>query len=180
MDLSLYSEEEILDGCIAQERFYQELLYRRHAPKMYGICLSYACDRSLAQDMLQEGFIKVYRNIGSFKREGSLEGWIRKIVVNTALDLLRQRKNIEKYLTEEVKETGASEENRALPDLQMNDILSLVERLPEGARVIFNLVALDGYTHKEIAEELDISIGTSKSQYNRARMLLQEWLRKFK
>jgi RNA polymerase sigma-70 factor (ECF subfamily) len=145
---------------------------------MYGICLSYAGDRAMAQDMLQESFIKIFNRIKDFKQEGSLEGWIRKIVTHTAIDLLRQQKRIQNYISdkEEIKE--GSYESDALQNLQTEDVLNQVSRLPEGARLVFNLYALEGYTHKEIAAKLNITEGTSKSQFNRARKLLMSWLNK--
>ncbi|HSH52623.1 MAG TPA: sigma-70 family RNA polymerase sigma factor [Bacteroidales bacterium] len=178
MKVDLYSEEEILKGCRKNKRQYQEILYRKYAKKMYGICLSYAGDRALAQDMLQESFIKIFNRIKDFKQEGSLEGWIRKVVTNTAIDLLRQQKRIQNYISdkEEIKE--GSYESDALQNLQTEDVLNQVNRLPEGARLVFNLYALEGYTHKEIAEKLNITEGTSKSQFNRARKLLMLWLNK--
>ncbi|MDK2979303.1 MAG: hypothetical protein PWP52_2017 [Bacteroidales bacterium] len=178
MKVDLYSEEEILKGCRKNKRLYQERLYRKYAKKMYGICLSYAGDRAMAQDMLQESFIKIFNRIKDFKQEGSLEGWIRKIVTHTAIDLLRQQKRIQNYISdkEEIKE--GSYESDALQNLQTEDVLNQVSRLPEGARLVFNLYALEGYTHKEIAAKLNITEGTSKSQFNRARKLLMSWLNK--
>lgn len=178
MKVDLYSEEEILKGCRKNKRQYQEILYRKYAKKMYGICLSYAGDRDMAQDILQESYIKIFKRIKDFKQEGSLEGWIRRIVSNTAIDHLRQQQRIQKYISdkEEIKEN--SYESDALQNLQTEDVLDQVGRLPEGARVVFNLYALEGYTHKEIAKKLNITEGTSKSQFNRARKLLMTWLNK--
>ncbi|MFN2394609.1 MAG: RNA polymerase sigma factor [Bacteroidales bacterium] len=175
MATELYSEERILEGCRQGKRQYQEILYRRYARKMYGICLSYAGNRPLAQDMLQEAFIKVFKNIGNFKSQGSFEGWIRKIVVNTSIDMLRQTGK-EQFIDEEYTDLHISAENDALPKLQLKDLLEFIARLPKGSRMVFNLFAVEGYTHKEIAQELDISEGTSKSQFNRARHLLKDWI----
>lgn len=178
MNLDLYSEEEILKGCKKDKRRYQEILYRKYAIKMYGICLSYAGDRELAQDMLQEAYIKIFNKIKEFKSEGSLEGWIRRIVSNTAIDHLRQKSRMQNYISdkEEIKEDV--KEADGLENLKTQDILSQVAKLPDGARIVFNLYALEGYTHKEIAQKLDINEGTSKSQFNRARKLLMTWLNK--
>ena len=177
MQVDLYSEAEIAKGCQQNDRFFQEILYRRYARKMYGICLSYAGNRSLAQDMLHEAFMKIYKGIGDFRASGSLEGWVRRTVTHTAIDHLRQTKRMESFIDDkqEVPETAA--EASALDMLGAKDILKQVARLPAGARVIFNLFALEGYTHKEIALELNISEGTSKSQYNRARTLLMSWIK---
>jgi len=176
MKAELYSEKEIINGCQQGERRYQEILYRRYAPKMYGICISYAGERELAQDMLQEAFIKIFKYIDTFKDEGSLEGWVRRIVVNTAIDQLRQRSSFNKLINEQPIDSNGFNENDALPALGISEVLTFIRKLPEGARVIFNLFAVEGYSHKEIADQLNISVGTSKSQYNRARNLLKQWL----
>ncbi|MDX9845898.1 MAG: sigma-70 family RNA polymerase sigma factor [Tenuifilaceae bacterium] len=178
MSVDLYNEQAVIKGCQQGNRRFQEIMYRRFAPKMYGICQSYAGERALAQDMLQESFIKIFRSIDTFKGEGSLEGWIRRVVVRTAIDHLRQKQSIERVAHEEGSIKPQSVDNSALPNLQLNEVLSFVERLPEGARVVFNLFAVEGYTHKEIAEHLHITEGTSKSQYNRARVLLMDWIGK--
>ncbi len=176
MKVDLFSEEEVISGCKKGERRYQEILYRRFARKMYALCLSYAGNRGFAQDILQEAFIKVFKNIAQYQQKGSLEGWIRRIVTNTAIDMLRQNHKIESYIEEEPLHTENASENEALDHLGSDEILAQVARLPEGARVIFNLYAMEGYTHKEIAQRLKISTGTSKSQFNRARQLLQNYL----
>lgn len=178
MKVDLYKEEEIVKGCQKGDRRYQEILYRKYAPKMYGICMSYAGERPLAQDMLQEAFVKVFRSIKKYKAEGSLEGWVRRIVVNTALDLIRSQGRNQRLIQEETENASTRNfsENDALPSLQMNEMLRFIAKLPDGARAVFNLFAVEGYTHKEIAEHLHISVGTSKSQFNRARNLLQDWI----
>jgi len=178
MKVELYSDEELLTGCIKNKRLSQELLYRKYAKKMYGICLSYASDRDMAQDILQESFIKVFKNIRNYKSEGSLEGWIRRIIVNTALDHLRQKTRLQNYISDKVEKIREVEDTSAIEILQTQDILNQVAKLPDGARVVFNLYALEGYTHREIAEKLEITEGTSKSQFNRARKLLMDMLNK--
>lgn len=177
MTIDLYSEEEILKGCKSNKRKYQELLYRKYAKKMYGICLSYAGDRELAQDILQDSFIKIFNKIREYRMEGSLEGWIRRIIVNTAIDHVRQRQRVKNYIVDDNDNNKEDmDDSDALQNLQTQDVLNQVAKLPEGARLVFNLYALEGYTHREIAEKLNISEGTSKSQYNRARKLLVSWL----
>jgi len=178
MKVDLYSEEEILKGCKNNKRIYQEILYRKFAKKMYGICLSYAGERELAQDILQDSYIKILKNIADFKSDGSLEGWIRRIVTNTAIDNLRQKSRLQKYISEKDEIIQETEEVTGLENLQTEDILNQVAKLPDGARVVFNLYAIEGYTHKEIAQRLEITEGTSKSQFNRARKLLMELLNK--
>jgi len=170
MQFDLNSEEEILEGCKKNKRKYQEILYRKYARKMYGICMSYAGDRDMAQDILQDAFIKVFRRIKKFNEQGSLEGWIRRIMVNTAIDHLRKQTREHGYFTGDVSEEVHGPE--IIENLQAQDVLNLVASLPTGARMIFNLYALEGFTHKEIAEKMNISEGTSKSQFNRARKML--------
>mgnify|MGYP000340399300 CR=1 FL=1 len=174
--VNTYSEEEILKGCQQGERLYQEMLYRQFATKMYGICMSYAGERPLAQDMLQDAFVKVFRNILNYRGDGSLEGWIRRIVVNTAIDHIRQRKNIVKLDKERTVLQPTHVYNDALSNIQLKELMNFIGKLPEGARIVFNLFAVEGFTHKEIAERLHITEGTSKSQYNRARNMLMGWL----
>ncbi|MBS0012280.1 MAG: RNA polymerase sigma factor [Bacteroidales bacterium] len=179
MQVELYSEEDILEGCRRNKRKYQEILYRKYARKMYGICISYTGDRDTAQDILQDAFIKVFGKIKKFQGEGSLEGWIRKIMVNTAIDYLRKQSREPNYIADRDEDTEESYEPDAIERLKAKDVLSLVARLPDGARMIFNLYALEGFTHKEIAEKMNISEGTSKSQFNRARKMLMSLLNRY-
>lgn len=178
MKVDFYSEEDILKACKKEKRFYQEILYRKYAKKMYGICLSYVSERNLAQDVLQESFIKVFEKIKDFKSKGSLEGWIRRIITNTAIDYLRSKQRMQNYISDKVEITEDVNEIDGYVNLKTQDILKQVSRLPDGARVVFNLYAVEGYTHKEIAKKLNITEGTSKSQFSRARKLLMTWLDK--
>jgi RNA polymerase sigma-70 factor (ECF subfamily) len=153
-------------------------LFDKFAPKMLTVCLRYAKDTTEAEDVLQEGFVKVFGKLSDFKMEGSLEGWIRRIMVNTSLDSIRKNK---KYLTdaklEDVDYKVMSLES-ASDQLQAEDLLKLVQLLPEGYKVVFNLFAIEGYSHKEIADLLGVSENTSKSQYSRARAHLRMQLEK--
>lgn len=169
-------ESELIQACLKNDRQAQEALYRQHASKMFHICLSYTGDRDTAKDILQESFIKVFKSIGEYNPDKSLEGWIRRIVTNTAIDFYRKQKRL-RYFEDSYDKT----ESVAMPAnqyLKMNtdNVLQQVKRLPEGARLVFHMFAVEGYSHKEIAGKLNISEGTSKSQFNRARTLLQEWL----
>ena len=179
MRQDLYPEEKILEGCRKNDRYFQEVLYRKYARKMYGICMGYAGERPLAQDMLQEAFIKVFRQIAKYSGSGSLEGWIRRIVTNTAIDFLRKKTRSELFIDQELSEQTMQTNKWVAPNfMEAGDILKQIKKLPEGARIVFNLYAVEGYTHQEIAEKLNITAGTSKSQYSRARMLLQQWVDK--
>ncbi len=169
----LYSDYDLWEGCKQNKRKYQELLYRKYAKKMYGICLSYAKDRAMAQDILQDGFIKVFKKIKTFKAEGSLEGWIRKIITHTAIDYLRQKSRQFEYLdlNQEIEEEKM--DDHILEKINSDGVMQIISQLPDGAKTVFNLYAVEGYTHKEIAKKLDITEGTSKSQYKRARAKLK-------
>ncbi len=165
-------EAKLIKKCIKGDIKAQRALFNRFAPKMFGVCLRYAKDKNTAEDVLQEGFVKVFFNIEKFKG-GSLEGWIRKIMVNTSLDEIRKNTkfknnvNIEKVKQEENK-------NYIIEGLIAQDILNIINKMPSGYKVVFNLFAIEGYSHKEIGEKLGISESTSKSQYFRARNFLQK------
>ncbi len=170
------TEEELVQLCLKNDRQAQEQLYRQHASKMFHICLSYTGDRDSAKDILQESFIKVFKSIGEYHPDKSLEGWIRRIVTNTAIDFYRKQKRLRYF--EDANDHAERIVMPANQDSKLNtdNVLHQVKRLPEGARLVFHMFAVEGYSHKEIAGKLNISEGTSKSQFNRARMLLQEWL----
>ncbi len=172
------SEIDLLRGCIDGDRRMQAALYEKYAPKMYGVCLRYTDNADEAQDVLQEGFIKVYSKIHSFRSEGSLEGWIRRIFVNTAIEHYRRKKTVQP-VTE--KEENVLEGNyvSALDQLGEKDILALVNQISPGYKTVFNLYAVEGFSHKEIAEMLGISEGTSKSQFSRAKIILQDLVKKY-
>jgi len=161
------SESDLLQGCIAGDRRMQEELYKRFSPKMYAVCLRYAGNADDAQDVLQEGFVKVFKNLNRFRSEGSFEGWIRRIIVNTAIEHLR-RKTYLKPIAEKEENTIPFKETTALDSLGEKDILKLISQLSPGYRTVFNLYVIEGYTHKEIGDILGISEGTSKSQLARA------------
>jgi len=173
----LYSDSELIQGCKNNDRKYQELLYRKFAKKMYGICLSYAKDRNMAQEILQDGFVKVFKKIDTFKEQGPLEGWIRRIITNTALDHLRKKSKLYEFIDDNKEVEEERMDNSILENINADGIFSMIKQLPEGAKAVFNLYAVEGYSHKEIAEKLEITEGTSKSQFKRARSLLKTLLR---
>jgi len=167
----------LIKACIKGNRNAQKDLYDLFAPKMMVVALRYSKSTVEAQDVLQEGFLKVFQNIGTLSDANSLEGWIRKIIVNTSLN--QNRSKIYMFPMKEVEEsTSYSEEEANLSDLGFKDLLKLIQSLPDGCQVIFNMYAIEGYSHKEISESLMISIGTSKSQLARARELLKSKLEK--
>lgn len=174
------TENDIISGCTKGDRASQKALYERFYGKMMGVCLRYAKNRDEAKDILQEGFLKVFNSIKSFNRTGSFEGWMRRIMVNTAIDHLRKNKH--EYLivnTVYANEAGsASEEEISDDDLvtQINeeDIIRAVQSLSPAYRTVFNLFVIEGLSHKEIAEKLDISEGTSKSNLSKAKFNLKK------
>lgn len=173
-----YSDSDLLEGCIQGNRTAQRELYNRFAPKMYGICLRYAANAEEAEDILQEGFIKVFRKVSSFRREGSFEGWIRRIFVNTAIEQYRKRMYLQP-ITEHEETTVEGKYLSVLDSLAERDIIKLVQQLSPGYRTVFNMYVVEGYSHKQIAEHLGISEGTSKSQLSRAKQILQDLVKTF-
>lgn len=170
------SDQELIEGCISNHPESQKALFNLFSSKMLAVCLRYVSNRAEAEDILQDGFIKVFGKIGSFKNEGSLEGWIKRIMVNTALDQLRKNK---KLLINELDENWDVMDDRESSDsLEAKDLMKLVQSLPNGFRTVFNLYAIEGYSHKEIGEILGINESTSKSQYSRARGHLMKMLGK--
>lgn len=169
----LITEPDLIRGCIEGNRRMQEILYQRFASKMYAVCLRYAGNADDAQDLLQEGFIKVYNNLQKFRGEGSFEGWIRRIFINTSIEHFRRKTNLR--TVSETEEKGIEDKSlTALDNLGEKDILKLIQELSPGYRTVFNLYVVEGYAHKEIAGMLGISEGTSKSQLARAKNILQD------
>ena len=168
------SESDLIKGCIAGDRRMQEELYRRFSPKMYAVCLRYANNADDAQDLLQEGFIKVYRNLHRFRAEGSFEGWIRRVFVNTSIEHFRKKSAKLSMVSEKEENSIEDSDISALENMAAKDIINIVQELSPGYRAVFNLYVIEGYSHKEIGELLDISEGTSKSQLARAKAVLQK------
>ncbi len=168
--------ETILQGCRKGDGRSQEALYRLVAPVMYGLCLRYAGNEDDARDIMQDGFIKVFGKIGQYSGKGSLEGWIRRIMINTALERFRGQIKLE---TIDERTAGHSELTTAetLENITAGEIIGLIGTLTPRYRMVFNLYAIEGYSHKEIAEMMGISEGTSKSNLSRARTILQEKMR---
>jgi RNA polymerase sigma factor (sigma-70 family) len=171
-------ESDLLRGCIEGNRRMQEELYRRFSPRMYAVCLRYAGNAEEAEDILQEGFIKVFKKLDSFRSEGSFEGWVRRIFVNTAIEHFRRKRYL-MPITEKEENTIEGKYTTVLDDLGAKDIMALVQELSPGYRTVFNMYVVEGYTHKEIADMLGISEGTSKSQLSRAKVILQDMVRTF-
>ncbi len=175
---SLEGIDKIVKGCIAGNIKYQEKLYKLFSRKMFAVCLRYAKDYTEAEDVLHDGFIKIFEKINQFKFKGSFEGWIRRIMVNTALDKYRKQNLL--YPVDDINEYS---ENFNYDDIISNitskDLLKLIQELSPKYRMVFVSYAIEGYSHKEISEMLGISIGTSKSNLSRARKILQDKINKY-
>ena len=176
------NELQIIAGCKEQKREAQKMLYEKYARKMYSICLRYSSDADTAQDLLQEGFIKVFSSIGTFQDRGSFEGWLKRIFINLALENLRKKKSIIQT-SDDIQNipdvVDDSTEESQMYKISETELLKMVQDLPRGYSTVFNLYAIEDYSHKEISEMLGISEGTSRSQYVRARQILQDKVRQY-
>lgn len=172
----MLTEQELIEGCRKGERTAQRALYDRFCRKMTVLCLRYSKTTAEAEDILQEGFVKVFNAIKDFRQESKLETWITRIMVNTALNV--QRKKLYLYPMVDVQEIELPENEISISGINFQQLLEMIQSLPQGCQIVFNLFAIEGYSHKEIAEQLGISEGTSKSQFARAKSLLQQKLAK--
>lgn len=172
-----WTNEELRAQCIKGDAKAKNELYKRFAPKLWGVCLRYAKNSMSAEDIMQEGFIRIFRYLPNFENKGSFEGWMRRTMVNTAINYYK--KNLSSSREAEYNEylSGKSNEADALSEMTHNELLALVQKMPDGYRTVFNLYILEGYSHKDIAKELEISENTSKSQLSRARNFLKEQIR---
>jgi len=172
----MYTEKELIDRCLENDPKAQEYLYKRYSCRMYGVCLRFARNTLEADDILQEGFIKVFSYLKDFRFEGSLEGWIRKIIVNTAINYYKSKQNEWNETSIDKFASNQAVAEDILDKISVGDLLQLIRELPEGYRLVFNLHVMEGYNHQEIAKILNISENTSKSQLSRARTALQQRL----
>jgi RNA polymerase sigma factor (sigma-70 family) len=172
------TEQLLIKGCAAGDRAFQTKLYNLFASKMLGVCLRYARNREEAEEILQEGFLRVFTYIHTFKGNGSFEGWIRKIMVNCALARYRNKSSLQPVIRLSADSSGhdVTDSLSISSNLDAKELLSLVQTLPAGYRIVFNLYVFEGYKHREIAEALGISEGTSKSNLSDARAFLQKSL----
>lgn len=169
------SDQELVQGCLREERKCQEALYSRYSRRMYAVCLRYARHQLEAQDLLQEGFIKVFDKLHSFRMEGSLEGWIRRIMVTTSISQYRKKAfQQERFGFETMPDDEVAP--LALDALGREELITLISALPDGYRIVFNLFAVEGFDHAEIAEMLGCGESTSRSQLAKARRMLQQRL----
>jgi RNA polymerase sigma factor (sigma-70 family) len=170
------TEELMLNGCLRNNATAQEALYNRFSPRMLGVCYRFAKNREDAEDMLQDGFIKVFTQIHQYRNEGALEGWIRRIIVHTCINILKKNKKF----SDSVDITNAHSihiKEEMIPSImQAKQVVECIRSLPLGYKTVLNLYAIEGYSHKEIAFLLDIEESTSRSQYTRAKSMLEEIL----
>ena len=168
-----FTIDSLLDGCKKGERKAQEGLYKALASKMMAVCVRYSRDTFEAEDILQMGFVKVFQKVSEFRGEGSFEGWIRRIMVNTAIETYR--KNLRTLDVVDIDEVYDQPQSTFdMNKLEMDDLMKLIQQLSNGYRIVFNMYVIEGYSHTEIAEELGISEGASKSQLSRARAILKD------
>lgn len=169
------NDDLIIEGCMQNNPVAQRELYNRYSPKMLAVCYRFAPSREDAEDMLQEGFIKVFSQMHSFQHKGSFEGWIRRIIVHSCINILKRNKRFNESVDlEEAMQAGVKE---TIPSImQAKQVVECIRLLPIGYRTVLNLYAIEGYSHKEIADIMDIEESTSRSQYTRAKNMLEQIL----
>ena len=166
-------EITLVQKCIEGDPRAQRLLFDRFAPKMLGVCIRYTKDVEQAEDVLQDAFIKIFTKLDHYNSVGSLEGWIRRIMVNTALDQIRKNLKFRDDVTMDLVDFKLEADGFILEGMMEEDLLRMINEMPLGYKMVFNMFAIEGYSHKEIAEQMGISENTSKSQYSRARAFLK-------
>ena len=167
------NEQQLITGCKSRNRLAQRELYEKYSRKMLAVCLRYVNDPETARDLMQDGFIKVFTSINTYTGSGAFEGWLRKIFVNCALEYLRRSDVLREATDLENTAELIHPDSSAISDLSAAELMRLVSELPTGFRTVFNMFAIEGYSHKEIGEMLGITESTSRSQYTRAKQLLQ-------
>ncbi len=166
-------ETTLANKCIEGDQRAQRKLFEMYAPKMMGVCLRYMKDHAQAEDVLQDGFVKVFTKLEKYSGDGSLEGWVRRIMVNTALDQLRKTNKFQANVSMDDVSYKVESGDDALASLIEEDLLKLIQEMPTGYKTVFNMFAIEGFSHKEIGEKLGVSENTSKSQYSRAKAYLR-------
>src|SRR3954463_16384614 len=170
------TEESILKGCLKNDAVAQRELYNRYSPKMLAVCYRFAHNREDAEDMLQEGFIKVFSQIHTFRNQGAFEGWIRRIIVHTCINNLKKNKRFNESV-DLIHATSIQVREESIPSIiQAKEVVECIRMLPIGYRTVLNLYAIEGFSHKEISGMLDIEESTSRSQYTRAKAMLEDVL----
>lgn len=172
------TEEALLHGCITNQASAQRALYDKFSHKMFAVCYRYAHNREDAEDMLQEGFIKVFSQIHKFESRGALEGWIRRIMIHTCINILKKNKRFNESV-DLIHAGNLQVREDSIPSIvQAKEVVECIRMLPMGYRTVLNLYAIEGFSHKEIADMLDVEESTSRSQYTRAKAMLEDILLK--
>lgn len=169
----LMTEQSILAGCLQNDPVAQRELYNRYSPKMLSVCYRFAQSREDAEDMLQEGFIRIFTQIHTFQNKGAFEGWVRRIIVHTCINFLKKYKKFSDSIDLGYAEYLQVKEETVPSIMQAKQVVECIRLLPVGYKTVLNLYAIEGYNHKEIAEMLDIEESTSRSQYTRAKTMLE-------
>ncbi|WP_232064996.1 RNA polymerase sigma factor [Rhodocytophaga rosea] len=174
----MYAEQEIIEGCKKGKSSFQEKLYNMYSRQMMAVCVRYTRSRFEAEDIFHEAFVKVFKNIHSYNG-GSFEGWMRRIFVNTAINYYHKNKKYQEQLDYSTIEESSPAEENVLSEISGKELLLLIDQLPEGYKLVFNLYEVEGYTHREISEMLSIAEGTSKSQLAKAKVYLKKILHNY-
>lgn len=170
---TIFSDQIHIQKCIEGCRKSQKDLYDTYSSKMFAVCLRYAKNEMDAEDILQEGFIKIFKNLDKYRGDGSFEGWLRRIFVNTAIEHIRKSKNNTNDISDKIENTVKDNYCNALDNLFEKELVNIASNLSDGYKTVFNLYAIEGYSHKEIASQLGITESTSKSQFSRAKAILR-------
>jgi len=174
----MLSEDQLIERCRKNDRTAQKMLYDKYSSTMLGICMRYVFERSEAEDILQEGFLKIFTKISEFEGRGSFEGWMKRVFINTAITLYHKNSKHNKYHYNIDDVHISKSEKPAIGESEFTneELLNIIHSLPKGYKLVFNMYAIEGFKHKEIAEMLKIDINTSKSQYSRAKKLIRKKL----
>ena len=171
------TDQELIQGCKKGKRKAQEALYQKYAHKMMGVCRRYSQNYTEAEDVFQEGFVRVYKYIGKLQKFGALEAWLKRVFINTAINYYQKNKKHHDHLNYDYVHNANDDYENIISNLSNQELLSLVNQLPDGYRMVFNLYVVEGYSHKEIAQSLKISEGTSKSQLSKGKAMLKKQLK---
>lgn len=170
----MFTDDEIIEGCFRNDRKMQKALYDKYASRMFAVCLRYAKDKDDAADILQDGFLKVFTKIDQFSREHSFEGWMRRVMTNTAITHYYQNKKFnEQEKIDEINETDIKDFDFNETEFSNEELMGVIQTLPDNYRIVFNMFAIEGYKHKEISDMLNIEVSTIKTQYHRAKKMIQ-------
>lgn len=174
--LALLSDNQLIDGCLKGDRKAQESLYNRYAPRMLGVCMRYISRQDEAEDVMQEAFVRIFEKLHTFNGESALQTWLTRIMVNQALNHLRSRKTLIVLEEDEVQQSAVHVSPQAYHALDAEVVMLAIRQLPDGYRTVLNLFSIEGYSHAEIGQLMGISESTSRSQFSRARQLLEKKL----